>query len=990
MRNAEVTFEAAQKLLFHFDSQRDRYCFECLCKYLVVSAEASELRKSYLCLAVKKDYAVPWLNQLKQLLWQSCVYLEQLRSEVVREAKLISVCLSLLVTFTGHSKWSIVRNASHKNSATMKNLADQLVDKLLAFLMQRGLYRCLQTLLMRGLGQSKPSLSQLLLTAVMNVALKPLQLSNYSTSYLTLFIIHLLSVPTLIYHINSMANNSFVAMLKGRLCCRVIDLLKDDKQIQKIVFNGLEGNYALCFIANCIQLALTEMEVLADHAVDFAVVLSLLLDRLRLYVEARRSNRTHFHPVLGWFAQPVDTGLQDSMQCVMRQLQMIWSPKMVKILFADLFDSEVLVAQARGGIDGNLSSVKKKKAKAMSGLSESCSKDTTTLGLQRSAQAACLLYYHCCVALPRLRTDLVSGLSWGDLLPRLWRLIRSIGSSRMWAELLSQPLPLEPSAGHLLYMFAEATTSLLTIMDDVELFENIKAFELVELGELAVFVNETIYQAVVRCPADPNQLLQSSDPFRATLGLLLALYERDCRRRFLCEGRWLIRDLRPSQFLADLEKRRPAALFLLRTAPHVIPHKERILLFRKYVQGEKAALGLVARDSHDSVPAATMIVIHRSRLVEDGYRQLAALPPVKLKGLIRVRFVNDLGLDEAGIDQDGVFKEFLEETLRRVFDPSLNLFSVTSEQKLYPSPTSHLQENHLALFEFVGRMLGKAVYEGIVVDVPFAPFFLSQMLDRQKAATYSFIDELASLDELLYKNLTYVKHYDGDIRDLELTFSYDEDFLGQIVTHDLIEGGRAIAVTNENRIGYVHYMALFRMHRQIYAQAAAFIRGFKSVVNADWLRMFSTPELQTLLSGDGVDMDVEDLKKHVQYYGGFHGKHKVIGWLWDILAREFDCRERQLFLKFVTSCSKPPLLGFAHLEPPFSIRCVEVSEDQDTGDTLGTVLKGFFHIKRQEVSRLPTSSTCFNLLKLPNYAKKSTLRDKLRYAINCNSGFELS
>ena len=33
-------------------------------------------------------------------------------------------------------------------------------------------------------------------------------------------------------------------------------------------------------------------------------------------------------------------------------------------------------------------------------------------------------------------------------------------------------------------------------------------------------------------------------------------------------------------------------------------------------------------------------------------------------------------------------------------------------------------------------------------------------------------------------------------------------------------------------------------------------------------------------------------------------------------------------LQFVTSCSKPPLLGFAHLEPPFSIRCVEVSDDQ--------------------------------------------------------------
>lgn len=93
--------------------------------------------------------------------------------------------------------------------------------------------------------------------------------------------------------------------------------------------------------------------------------------------------------------------------------------------------------------------------------------------------------------------------------------------------------------------------------------------------------------------------------------------------------------------------------------------------------------------------------------MEDGYRQLALLPSQALKGVIRVRFINEQGLDEAGIDQDGVFKEFLEETIKRVFDPSLNLFRTTSEERLYPSATSSLHDNHLQLFEFIGRMLGK-------------------------------------------------------------------------------------------------------------------------------------------------------------------------------------------------------------------------------------------------------------------------------------------
>ena len=33
---------------------------------------------------------------------------------------------------------------------------------------------------------------------------------------------------------------------------------------------------------------------------------------------------------------------------------------------------------------------------------------------------------------------------------------------------------------------------------------------------------------------------------------------------------------------------------------------------------------------------------------------------------------------------------------------------------------------------------------------------------------------------------------------------------------------------------------------------------------------------------------------------------------------------------------------------------------------------------------------CDNLLKLPNYQKRSTLKEKLRYAVLSNTGFELS
>lgn len=100
--------------------------------------------------------------------------------------------------------------------------------------------------------------------------------------------------------------------------------------------------------------------------------------------------------------------------------------------------------------------------------------------------------------------------------------------------------------------------------------------------------------------------------------------------------------------------------------------------------------------------------------------------------------------------------------------------------------------------------------------------------------------------------------------------------------------------------------------------------------------------MQRLIAGDNVPLDLRDLRKHTQYYGGFHDSHRVVCWLWDILEKDFTEEEKGMFLKFVTSCSKPPLLGFAHLEPPFSIRCVEVGDDEDTGDTIGNFKQPLF------------------------------------------------
>jgi hypothetical protein len=55
-------------------------------------------------------------------------------------------------------------------------------------------------------------------------------------------------------------------------------------------------------------------------------------------------------------------------------------------------------------------------------------------------------------------------------------------------------------------------------------------------------------------------------------------------------------------------------------------------------------------------PSAHTICVRRQHVLEDGFRALSRLSHESLKGTIRVTFVNQLGMEEAGIDQGGPFK----------------------------------------------------------------------------------------------------------------------------------------------------------------------------------------------------------------------------------------------------------------------------------------------------------------------------------------------
>ncbi|XP_027890096.1 ubiquitin-protein ligase E3B isoform X2 [Xiphophorus couchianus] len=998
-RNALSIFKIARKLLFIYRLE-DKMRFEKLCRAILASMEVeNEPKVWYVSLALSKDLTIPWLKQIKDVLWICCQLLKNLKPDILQDNKLVTLYLTMLVTFTDTSTWRIVRGKGE----ALRPALTRICENIMGHLNQKGFYSTLQILLTNGLARSKPSLSKGTLTAIFSLSLRPVIAAHFSENLLRSFLLHIMSVPAVVSHLSVLTPECMALIQTHDLLRKFILFLSREEQCLDICV-CLEGSHSLCLLGNLIQLGYLNEKVLEEEANHFVKDLTDMLSYCQRYVSQKKSNLTHWHPVLGWFSQTVDYGLNESMPLVTKQLQHLWGVSVIRTLFSDVLSKKLESQEStppppQPSTSQNNLPVKnlfkrafQKSASVRNILKPVGGKRVDSAEVQKVC-SICVLYQTTLSTLTQIRLQILTGLTHlDDLLPKLWAFICELGPQgglKLFMECLNNDTEESKQLLAMLMLFCDCSRHLITILDDIEVYEEQTSFKIEELITISSFLNTFVYKMIWDGILE-NAKGEKLELFHSVHGWLMVLYERDCRRRFTPDDHWLRKDLKPSLLFQELEKGKKRAQLLLQYIPHVIPHKNRVLLFRNIVTKEKESLGLVETSS--ASPHVTHITIRRSRMLEDGYDQLRRLPVNSIKGVIRVKFVNDLGVDEAGIDQDGVFKEFLEEIIKKVFNPALNLFKTTSgNERLYPSPTSYIHENHLQLFEFVGKMLGKAVYEGIVVDVPFASFFLSQVLGHHHSTFYSSIDELPSLDSEFYKNLTSIKRYDGDVGDLGLTLSYDEDVMGQLVCHELIPGGKTMPVTNENKISYIHLMAHFRMHTQIKEQTAAFIRGFRNIINPEWLHMFSTPEVQRLISGDNAEIDLDDLKKHTVYYGGFHSSHRVIIWLWDILSSDFNAEERAMFLKFVTSCSRPPLLGFAYLKPPFSIRCVEVSDDQDTGDTLGSVLRGFFTIRKKEPGgRLPTSSTCFNLLKLPNYSKKSILRDKLRYAISMNTGFELS
>ena len=135
----------------------------------------------------------------------------------------------------------------------------------------------------------------------------------------------------------------------------------------------------------------------------------------------------------------------------------------------------------------------------------------------------------------------------------------------------------------------------------------------------------------------------------------------------------------------------------------------------------------------------------------------------------------------------------------------------------------------------------------------------------------------------------------------------------------------------------------------------AFTEGLGNVIPVEILPILSGEELREMMCGN-PNVDVELLKQVVEYEG-YGPNDDVITYFWSTLS-EMTNEERKQFLQFVWARNRLPMRE-SDFDAPFKIQ-----KDTSKGE-----------------QALPSASTCFFTLTLPEYTNQEALREKLLFAI---------
>ena len=209
--------------------------------------------------------------------------------------------------------------------------------------------------------------------------------------------------------------------------------------------------------------------------------------------------------------------------------------------------------------------------------------------------------------------------------------------------------------------------------------------------------------------------------------------------------------------------------------------------------------------------------VRRQEVFLDSFKSLYFKSGDEMKyGKLNIRFHG-----EEGVDAGGVTREWFQVLSRQMFNPDYALFIPVASDRttFHPNKLSSINQEHLMFFKFIGRVIGKALYEGRALDCHFSRAVYKRILGKTVS-----VKDMETLDLDYYKSLLWM--LENDIAEIITeTFSIETEAFGVTEIVDLVENGRNIPVTDENKQEYVQLVVEYRLTGSVKEQLEEFLKG---------------------------------------------------------------------------------------------------------------------------------------------------------------------
>ncbi|EUC49153.1 hypothetical protein COCMIDRAFT_85459 [Bipolaris oryzae ATCC 44560] len=332
------------------------------------------------------------------------------------------------------------------------------------------------------------------------------------------------------------------------------------------------------------------------------------------------------------------------------------------------------------------------------------------------------------------------------------------------------------------------------------------------------------------------------------------------------------------------------------------------------------------------------------------------------------------GEGEIGVDHGGVTYEFFRVILSEAFKPQHGMFTIDPQTRMTWFQPKSLEP--LWKFEMLGILFSLAVYNGITLPVTF-PLAFYEYLQTNGSSRCTHATEQDALEyirdgwpALADSFQELLSWSEGDVEDIfmrEYVFSYE--VYGQRIDHNLHHpfnnsspNEEPAMVTNQNRTQYIRDYIRALTHDSVAPQLSSFLKGFLSCIKLASLHLFTPTTLRALVEGSQY-ISIAALKRCAKYEEGYTATSPTIQSFWDIVER-YSQEDRRHLLEFVTASDRVPVTGYESIT---------------------------FHIARigGAPHALPSSSTCFGKLYLPEYRDRGVMEGKMLLAIRSSKGFGL-